>query len=748
VLIDVSAETNKRRETFFRLLFGESVGIVCLAYIIREVPGVSRKRLVEDFFHYPNDIPQMLEWINKYYQSKDVYFCPQLLAANKRDKEHVLTCTTAWADLDTCDPKHLLVKPTLTVESSPGRFQGFWVFQEPQEPSEAEALSQRIAYHHAQHGADRSGWDLSQLLRIPFSYNMKYAVAGSETPVVRVIDVNRQYYTLDDFTAYPQPRGYEAVDSPLPSEWLAANEETADDILQRFRLRINPLVWKLFGEEPAPAPDGRSTWSEVLWQLEILLFESGMTREEVFIVADAAACNKYRRDKKSPEHLWREVCRAEAKHNDNNQVLFNRDYEEEPLLSDKERTAAEQHQGFVERYIEWAKDLGDAAPQYHQAGALVALSSLLAGTVRLPTSFGTIIPNLWFMILADTTLTRKTTAMDIAMDLIMEVDQDAILATDGSIEGLLTGLATRPGRPSIFLRDEFSGLLEMIVKKDYYAGMPEMLTKLYDGKFQKRVLRKEIIEVREPVLILFTGGIKNKITALLSFEHVSSGFMPRFIFITAESDLTRLRPIGPPTARGMGNRGAIKDELLDLWTHYNSTGVKLQLTGTPSILPTTRWDAKLTDEAWVRYNQVESEMLKAGIESERPDVMTPTYDRLSKSALKTAVLLAAARRRSEEIVVEETDIVQAVHYMEGWRSHVKEVMNNVGKGQAERQLDMIARAINKKGQVSRSIIMQTYHLSARDADQIFATLEQRGTISRQRVGRTEVLIARQPKGSE
>jgi hypothetical protein len=193
----------------------------------------------------------------------------------------------------------------------------------------------------------------------------------------------------------------------------------------------------------------------------------------------------------------------------------------EALLTDEERSLAEKSSTIVEEYIDWAKDLGDAAWQYHQAGAFVILSSLLAGSVRLPTSYGTVVPNLWFMILADTTLTRKTTAMDVAMDVIQEIDSDAVLATDGSIEGLFTSLSMRPGRPSVFLRDEFSGLLESMSRKDYYAGMAETLTKLYDGKFQKRVLRKETIEVRDPVLIVFAGGIRERVLGLLTHEHVA-----------------------------------------------------------------------------------------------------------------------------------------------------------------------------------------------------------------------------------
>jgi len=200
------------------------------------------------------------------------------------------------------------------------------------------------------------------------------------------------------------------------------------------------------------------------------------------------------------------------------------------------------------------------------------LACLLAGSLRLPTSYGTVVPNLWFMILADTTLTRKTTAMDIAVDLIVEIDPDAILATDGSIEGLFQSLSTRPSRSSLFLRDEFSGLLEAMVKKDYYAGMAETLTKLYDGKFQKRVLRREVIEVRDPILNLFAGGIRTKIYELLRYEHVSSGFIPRFMFVAADSDITRLRPLGPPTERNVEARAAIITRLKDLVDHYDQLG--------------------------------------------------------------------------------------------------------------------------------------------------------------------------------
>jgi hypothetical protein len=625
------------------------------------------------------------------------------------------------------------IEPSITIESSPGRFQAYWKFEKNVQPDEAENISQRIAYEHAEEGADRSGWDLTQLLRMPFTYNFKYASG----PLIRLIESNAKQYRPSDFAdPYPQLAQYGYLDIPEPQgEDLISD---VDQLMQNKRMKLNPMIWSLYQETP------ESDWSSSIWKLNMMLFESGFERNEVFAIVTNAACNKYARDGRDPGLLWKEVCRAEAKNNANNHSLSRSTAVDKPMISDEERAALDTEDTFIERYINWAKSLGDAAQQYHQAGAFTALSALLAGNVRLPTSFGTVIPNLWFMILADTTLTRKSTAMDIAMDLVGEIDPDVILATDGSIEGLLTAMSIRPGRPGVFLRDEFSGLLEQMTKKDYMAGMAELLTKLYDGKLQKRILRKEVIEVKEPILLLFAGGIKDKITSLLTYEQVASGFMPRFVFITAESDITKVKALGPPTAFTDNNRQAILDELQDMSDHYKQQ-VTMQVKGSEITMVTQKhFPAELTEETWYRYNKLEMEMLDIGMGANRPDIMTPVYDRLCKSILKAAVLLAASEQRSDKIVVELKHLIRAIGYGENWRGYANEIMNSVGKGVAERQLDNIYNAICRDPGVNRSYIMTAYHLSARDASPLFETLEQRGLISRQKAGRGERFFPNNP----
>lgn len=711
------------QKAFFQIAFGKAQGYICIAY-----RDVQTNKFDERFYEWPAQLDKIITDIQTHELTNHVYFCPQLFETRRIKKDNVKCCPSAWADLDTCTPDKLQVEPTVTIESSPGRFQAVWCFEEPLDPVSAEDISRRIAYYHAAHGADRSGWDLTQLLRVPGTYNFKYSPSIGDAPPVQIRKLSRNKYTTKDFLVYPAVKGTKELTLPIPEEVL---KEAPEDIIQRFRRKINPYVFGLFGDEPV------EDWSKALWKLLMYCFEAGMDRDEVYAVALPAKCNKYARDNKPPEYLWRDVCRAYLKHKENTESVVNT-FDLDSLLSDQEMRDVSSRSTFVERYIDWATGLGDAAPQYHQAGAFIILSSLLAGNVKLPTSFGTILPNLWFMILADTTLTRKTTAMDIAMDLVGEIDEDILLATDGSIEGLLTALSLRAGKSSVFLRDEFSGLLEMMTKRDYYAGMGELLTKMYDGKNQKRVLRKETLTVEKPILIVFAGGIKARIQSLLTFDDVSSGFIPRFLFVTAESDVKKVQALGPPSAKDILARERVLDDMRSLAGHYKvEQTLIMQATGMRIPKPRV-FDAKLTPDAWARFNKLESDLLKAGTSVERPELMTPLYSRLGISALKASVLIAASRQREEEVIVEEADIVHALKYAEGWRQYANEVVNGIGKNAAERALDRILVAVVKSPGISRSKLMQYYHLTAREADAVFSTLEQRGMITRRMNGRTQV----------
>jgi hypothetical protein len=693
---------------FFKTIFGSASGFVCIA--------VKKKEFKEVFYKYPDQLKEMHEYVERSKYSGNVYFCPQLLAEPRRTKTNVVSATCAWADLDTCHPRVLLVRPTISLETSPNRYQAFWVFEDSQDPAIAEDVARRIAYKHADEGADRSGWDLTQLLRVPGTRNFKYG-DGASAPEVMLLEHNEVQYRLSDFSAYPVAEGYEYVSIPLPT----FTYEDGIKVLERYSFKVSGAAHSLFHQEAEEG--GRS---EALFRLEMSCAESGMTQEETFQVARDAKCNKWI---DQPELLWRDVCRAFSVHARNAEAGKIVEGDGPQLVTDQERQDIENNPCFVERYIEWASSLGDAAVQYHQAGAFIALSALLAGSIVLPTSFGPIIPNLWLMILANTTLSRKSTSMNTVMGLIEEIDESLLMATDGSIEGFASALASRPDKVSIFFRDEFTGLLESMTKKDYMAGMPEFFTNLYDGRSQLRRLRKEEIKIKNPRLIIFAGGIKDRMQSLVTFEHVTSGFLPRFIFVTADTDPTKVRPLGPPTEENWGARDAIKAELRELYEAYR-TQVPIVLDGKVTGMADRHIEAGMTRDAWTRFNRIDQTLMQVGMDSgDLKNVLTPLYARLGFSMLKAAVLVAASRTRDGTVTVEEEDIVRAAYYGQGWRRYAQDVVSNIGKGPLEHKIELVANAIHKRGRVARSALMQQYHLQAQEMTLIVRTLEERGLIN-------------------
>jgi len=152
-----------------------------------------------------------------------------------------------------------------------------------------------------------------------------------------------------------------------------------------------------------------------------------------------------------------------------------------------------------------------------------------------------------------------------------------------------------------------------------------------------------------------------------------------------------------------------------------------------------RWDAKLTDDAWKRYNQIENDMLMSALNSGYRDVLTPSFDRLSKSGLKAAILLSASRRLQDDVVVEEEDIVKAFAYVEQWRTYTLDVISNLGRTGAEASVQRVLQMVVSKPGIMRSEVMQRHRLNSRDADGILATLEQRALINRIKSGRSERL---------
>ena len=122
----------------------------------------------KDHFFARGDLVQVTAKSKQWAKQGDVYFCPHGYSRPRRLKQFAVLGTLLWADLDYASPRDLKYPPTVQIESSPGRWAGLWVLSEGQA---TESLNKRMTYFS---GADKGGWDVTQVLRMPGTINWKY----------------------------------------------------------------------------------------------------------------------------------------------------------------------------------------------------------------------------------------------------------------------------------------------------------------------------------------------------------------------------------------------------------------------------------------------------------------------------------------------------------------------------------------------------------------------------------------------
>lgn len=710
-----SGTKSELRIGFFELLFGVDKGYVCIALTDHRAPKSS---FSQRFFEWPRESIKLENYILKHETGHNIYFCVNLLRQQERKKKHCMPTDIVWADLDESDPdgENVKIPPPIVIQSSPGRWQAFWRLSAKVDPYDAERYSRRIAYDM---DADKSGWDLGQLCRVPYTKNFKYKEAPLIIPK-RLLETKADIALFEGtLKAIPEE---EKLDLP---ENIGSTKP--DDIVANFQHRLDMNRFMvLYSHEPNEDTD----WSKALWALELMCFRAGMSPEEVFVIANNASCNKYQRDQRPVEHLWREVVRA-------SEQFGGMPQEKELLTMPQLVNEPANDDTFIDDYMDWASQATDAISEFHELSAFVTLSAVVSSSIRLEASWGKVAPNLWGLILGDSTVTRKTTSMKMAMDLLSTIEPELILATDGSVEGLLSGLERRPNKVSVFFRDEVSGLFDSINKKDYLSGMPETLAHLYDvPPVYSRLLRKEIIRIESPAFIFFGGGITERVYQNINESWIESGFMPRFLIVSGEFDESSMRPTGPPTSTGLAKRAKLTEKMADLYEHYASE-VPMKI-GKEKGMFVPRIMADMTPEAWERYQTLERKLTMEGYNSMVRNVALPTFERLARSIMKMSMILAATRQEPDKdnhILVNESDVINAAWYGQKWGRHSVELVLNAGKAVREKYIDKVYQKIVNNPGVLRSTILQHMHLTKREADEILGTLEERDQIKHEQQGK-------------
>jgi hypothetical protein len=243
------------------------------------------------FKRHVHQFKGIADWIDAH-RSENVYWCPHLFSAAHRREEYAMPSQYAWVDNDEVDPRRLRPRPTIAIQTSPGRFQTLYWFDKPLLKQLRKGLNDHV-------GGDSGGWMLTKVLRVPGTKNFKY------DPPARVkllwCDGPRHY--RNDWVKYEVEDVVDEVMGDVGERPVG----DADAILKKYRVDRSLLITCV------PPRDGRpGQRSDVIWKIAISLVEARASREEVgaAVYGSASFRSKWGRNLK---RLWAEVDAAFAK---------------------------------------------------------------------------------------------------------------------------------------------------------------------------------------------------------------------------------------------------------------------------------------------------------------------------------------------------------------------------------------------------------------------------------------------------
>lgn len=219
----------------------------------------------------------------------DMYWCPIVFDKAKRLKENApKTLGILWADLDEVNPRTLgALKPSVAWQSSDDRYQSLWLLDSQESTEEVESVNKSVTYHI---DADKGGWDIGQVLRIPNTPNYKY----DPTQEGKILWVEPRKFALSKVKLATQEQ-----DAETKSPTYVLN-----DLLDKWsvpkRLQDVVLAEKAEGDR-----------SERLWEIEVSLLEIGLPILTVVEIVQQSVWNKFKGRKNEREQLHSEVLKAD-----------------------------------------------------------------------------------------------------------------------------------------------------------------------------------------------------------------------------------------------------------------------------------------------------------------------------------------------------------------------------------------------------------------------------------------------------
>lgn len=211
----------------------------------------------------------------------------------------------------------------------------------------------------------------------------------------------------------------------------------------------------------------------------------------------------------------------------------------------------EQLPRFLQSWLNLADKVTDASPGAKLTAFLAVLGANVGNRVYMNNIGGRIFPNIWAVIIGPSSVSRKTTVLNLARSTmqrfadsldglpVKDYEREEIWLSNVTGAKLLNLLSTNPNR--LFFHNEISGFLAEMAKQ-YNQGMKQKITELYDGVSVTNLNMERCERIKNPALSILAASTESWFYMQLgSRSEQLSGFMQRFIYcIISEVDVHEL----------------------------------------------------------------------------------------------------------------------------------------------------------------------------------------------------------------
>ena len=376
-------------------------------------------------------------------------------------------------------------------------------------------------------------------------------------------------------------------------------------------------------------------------------------------------------------------------------------------------------EGFIRDFVDWASVGTDSELEFLFCSAIMALSAV-CGSPKLSMKFGhqQIYTNLWLLLIAPSGFFRKTSALSASKEIIRETAPHRLYPDRLTPESFYE---TMPNQPwGVFAINEFGSWLKSF-SKSYMAGFQQDLTELYDCPkvfIRRRKDRRGNIQdfkVDRPVISIYGATTIDWLNETLRESDAGSGFLPRFLFCTVNNRRRKLIAIPDPT-------DPAPEHLIRKLRKILIVG------GEVTISKGSR--AKSWYEEFFDWMTEQVENTPEGKK------LASFVVRLNSYCLKFALIFeaekAATRKKESTVItgISEESMQQAIEVTKYFFSCMKWTFKSeLGLSVYENLMQRLLKIVRENGgSISRSQLLRSSHLKAREFDEQIKTLIERGEL--------------------